>query len=379
MGFVPAPLSLQAQLAWERCTGYARYTLSAIATSLHAPRWSPGELRRILVIKPDHMGDVLLSLPPVRDFVARHEGAAVGYVVASGLAPLLERVPWVREVHRFDSPRYARTGRTSSERDLLAILARDWDLVIDLSNDRAATWTAFRRLSRHRRDVGTIRAREKGRALFGGRGLREEHVTRVFYRALGLDVPSPLVPEPIVPRAEDEAEARERMARAWPGDRPLAAIHAGATWEHRQWPAARFAEVAQALESAGHSVFLLGGPDDRDVSVRIAEMADLSTERVLAGECGLPTTAAALARMSVVVANDGGVMHLAAAQGARVVGIFGPQNPSLFGPIGERAVALYRKIECSPCSQRHCVWGRARCLEPIEVSDVIEAALESSA
>jgi ADP-heptose:LPS heptosyltransferase len=323
------------------------------------------------------MGDVLLSLPPVRDFVAQQPGASVGYVVASPLVPLLERVPWIREVHAFDSPRYARSGQTSSERDLLDILERDWDLVIDLSNDRAATWTAFGRPSRFRRDVGTVRAQRRVRKLLGGRGFAEEHVTRVFYRTLGLPIPDPIVPQPIVPRPEDDANATARISRAWPGDRPLAAIHAGATWEYRRWPSVRFAEVARALERSGASVFLVGGPDDREISLRVAETANLAPERVLAGECDLPTTAAVLARMSVVVANDGGVMHLAVAQGARVVGIFGPTSPTLFGPIGARATTLHRPIECSPCAQRHCVWGRARCLEPIEVADVIAAALDA--
>ena len=375
MGFEPVPLALRAQLAWERWTGYARYAISAFASSLHEPRWNTGDLRRILVIKPDHLGDVLLSLPAVRDFRVAHPNAAIGWVAGSPVAPIVERVPWVAEVHRFDSPQYARTGRVSRPAELREILSRDWDLVIDLSNDRAATWAALSRPSRFRRDVGTVRAREKLRAVFGGPGLREEHVACVFYRALGIVPPDPIVPEPIVPREEDERAATQLLAAGWPGARPLAALHAGATWEHRKWPAARFGDVARALESHGYSVYFVGGPDDRHVSGAGASAAGLAPERNLAGTCDLPTTAAILARMELVVANDGGVMHLAVAQGARVVGIYGPTNPWAFGPIGARASFVYERIECSPCAQRHCVWGRARCLERLDVASVTRAAL----
>ena len=74
--------------------------------------------------------------------------------------------------------------------------------------------------------------------------------------------------------------------------------------------------------------------------------------------------------------NDGGIMHLAATQGTPVVGIFGPTDPRPFGPLGVTSRAIYRERDCSPCSQRHCVWGRTRCLEPIETQDVLDAALE---
>jgi ADP-heptose:LPS heptosyltransferase len=96
---------------------------------------------------------------------------------------------------------------------------------------------------------------------------------------------------------------------------------------------------------------------------------------VLAGELDLPATAAVFARAAVVVANDGGPMHLAAAMGATVVGVYGPTEPGLFGPLGATSVTLYEKRDCSPCGQRHCIWGRARCLEPITIEAVAAAAL----
>jgi heptosyltransferase-3 len=249
--------------------------------------------------------------------------------------------------------------------------------VLDLTNDPASALAALRRPSRHRLDLGTYRLREKAKAAVGrGRGLRAEHVTRVFYRALGAEPPDAIVPEPLVLRDEEKSAAARLLGRGWPGDGPVAAVHAGATWEFRRWPAARFADVCRALERRGFAAVLVGGRDDRAVSQAVVEAAGLRPERNLAGETDLPTAAAVLERCALLVANDGGLMHLAAAQGTPVVGVFGPQTPHVFGPIGARSRALWKQRDCSPCEQRHCIWNRARCLEPVETDDVLAAVEE---
>jgi heptosyltransferase-2 len=350
--------------------------VSAFATARHRAKWPAGTLRRILVIKTDHIGDFLLCLPAVRDFARNEPDAEIGFVVGSDLVPLAERVPWIREVHAFDGPRYSRRRPTSQPARLRQALARGWDLVIDLTNDPAAAMEALRRPSRHRRDVGSFRLREKVRAMVrGDAGLLDTHATDVFYRALGMTPPRPVPPEGIVPREAERAEASRLIARGWPGDRPVVAVHAGATWEFRRWPAARFADVIRELERRGYAAYLIGGPDDRRVSAEIAEAAGLRPERNLAGECTLPVSAAVLSRAAGTVANDGGLMHLAVAQGAATVGIFGPQSPERFGPLGEKSAALWRRRDCAPCAQRHCIWGNARCLDPIESSQVVDTLM----
>ena len=353
-------------------TGYAWYAVSAFATALHRKQWVPGTLRRILVVKTDHLGDFLLCLPAVRDFLAAESDAEVGFVVGSATRELASRVSWIREVHIFDSPRYVRIGRPSPEGTLESIFEKNWDLIIDLTNDRRSALAALSRPSLHRRDVGSFRLRQKLGALGGAPP--ERHAARVFYRALGLVPPDPIVPVRLDLHPEDRARASAALARAWPGDRPLVAFHAGATWSFRRWPAGRFAETAKRLEAQGFSVVFVGGPDDREVSLEVARASGIRESRVLAGELDLPGTAAVLEHCALVIANDGGVMHLAAAMGAAVVGIYGATDPHLFGPIGRKSVFLYQKRDCSPCSQRHCIWGRARCLDPIEIDDVVAAA-----
>jgi lipopolysaccharide heptosyltransferase II len=356
--------------------GYAWYTVSALGTALHTREWARGSLRRILFVKTDHLGDVLLALPAVRDFLATEPNATAGFLGGSWNRAILERVPWISEVHAFDSRRFTRRGRPSPDSALDDILARDWDLIVDLTNDPAIAATAFSRRSRFRRDVGGFRLDAKLRRTAGQSEVRaERHVSRIAYRALGLPVPDPIVPVALRLREEDVGGAAGALARAWPGDRPIAALHAGATWEFRRWPAGRFAELAKRLEAEGFAAILVGGTDDRAVSLEVAHAAGLRESRVLAGELSLAESAAALQRAAIVIANDGGLMHLAATMGAPVVGIYGPTDPDLFGPIGATSTAIIHRRDCSPCSQRHCIWGRARCLEPIEIQEVFAAAL----
>lgn len=377
----PAPLALRAFLAWERISGYGWYGVSALATALHAPLRPTSSIRRLLIVKTDHLGDFLLCLPAVRDFLqslpTSPEKRVVGFVVGTPTRELAEHVPWIDEIYCFDSRTYARRERTSPAKTLEEIFAREWDLIVDLTNDRASALAALSRPSLHRRDVGTYRLRSKLQRLVSKRraDTRQLHISFVNYSALGLPVPSPIVPEPLALRPEEKEKAGTAIARGWPGDRPIAALHAGATWEFRRWAPGRFAELAKRLEGAGYSVFLVGGPNDVEVSREVATSAGLAETRVLAGRLELVATAAVLERAAVVVANDGGLVHLAAAFSTPVVAIFGPTDPALFGPIGASSTFIYKKRDCSPCAQRHCIWGRARCLEPVETEAVFQEAM----
>ena len=161
------------------------------------------------------------------------------------------------------------------------------------------------------------------------------------------------------------------IGRGSPGERPLAVLHAGAMWEHHHWPAGRFAELAKGLERAGFAVFLVGGPDDRAVSMEVAQGAGLRRDARLSRESSISPGPPPSSRARSWWPTMAGAMHLAASMGAPVVGVYGPTDPHSFGPIGENSVWIYRKRDCSPCPQRHCIWGRARCFDPIEMEEVL--------
>ncbi|SFC33564.1 ADP-heptose:LPS heptosyltransferase [Nocardioides terrae] len=111
-----------------------------------------------------------------------------------------------------------------------------------------------------------------------------------------------------------------------------AIVHPGAASGSRRWPAERFAAVAAALRDAGEEVVVTGSPDERDLAERVASLAGLRPEAVLAGRTDLGHLAALVADARLVVAGDTGVAHLASAYATPSVLLFGPTPPSRWGP-----------------------------------------------
>ncbi|SKC10048.1 ADP-heptose:LPS heptosyltransferase [Arthrobacter sp. 49Tsu3.1M3] len=154
------------------------------------------------------------------------------------------------------------------------------------------------------------------------------------------------------PPWEDDVHERQRWVRllqwhgmdADPGDfflnlpavgsaRPSATVvHPGAAYGSRLWPESRFAQVAAALSKTGHDVVFTGSAAERPRAARIAELAGLGQERVLAGQQSLAGFAAIIAESRLVVSADTGAAHLATAYGRPSVVLFGPASPDHWGP-----------------------------------------------
>jgi ADP-heptose:LPS heptosyltransferase len=157
--------------------------------------------------------------------------------------------------------------------------------------------------------------------------------------------------------------------------------NAGELSLERRWPAPRFIELAQRLISAeGWSVVLIGSKAEREYTEGIAHRVASPRCVNLAGELDVSELVYVLSRANVVVTNDSGPMHVAATIGAPTLGLFGPETPVMYGPLGLRARALYRPPSCSPCINVHdnkvasCIYGEPQCLMAIGVDEVHEAA-----
>ncbi|MBF8192525.1 glycosyltransferase family 9 protein [Nonomuraea sp. K274] len=147
-----------------------------------------------------------------------------------------------------------------------------------------------------------------------------------------------------------------------------AIVHPGAAYPSRRWPPERFAEVAAALDD----VVVTGNAEEVPLAMRVAELAGLPPERVLAGRTRLADLIDLVSRSSLVVCGDTGVAHLATAFCVPSVVLFGPVSPKLWGPPpGWRHVALWAGRNGDPHGERPDP-GLLR----IEVSEVVDAALE---
>lgn len=158
-----------------------------------------------------------------------------------------------------------------------------------------------------------------------------------------------------------------------PGER-VVALHAGANWHLKRWPAERFAELADQLsQRLGVAVLFVGGAGDRPLVEGIAGRMR-TKPRVAAGRTTFPQLGVLLKRARLLISNDSGPLHLGLAVGTPVVALFGPTSPALTGPPqGTRAITLFGSIGCPvPCYWLAC--PKNLCLHEISVEQVLDAA-----
>ncbi|TVO62393.1 lipopolysaccharide heptosyltransferase II [Spiribacter vilamensis] len=144
----------------------------------------------------------------------------------------------------------------------------------------------------------------------------------------------------------------------------------------KRWPAASFAALANRYLERGCQVVLLGSDKDSELTRDIAAAAPGVLD--LAGQTTLSQAIDLLAASSVVVTNDSGLMHIAAATSAPVIALYGSSDPQYTPPLSDRAEIIYRGLECSPCFQRHCPLGHLNCLRgitPDHVTHMIDQQL----
>jgi heptosyltransferase-2 len=194
--------------------------------------------------------------------------------------------------------------------------------------------------------------------------------------------------EPLPPRIWVSEQQTAQIVQRWSltvvDGRPWFGLNPGAEYgPAKRWPAERFAAAAIALQRQTRCRWMLfGGGADRETTQQIAsQIQAASNETVLnlAGQTNLPELAAALKMCKLVLTNDTGPMHLAAAVGTPVIALFGSTSPELTGPTFSPASQIVRRpVPCAPCFRRECPID-LRCLKGIDTAQVIEAALKVAA
>ncbi len=154
-------------------------------------------------------------------------------------------------------------------------------------------------------------------------------------RTVGEDIPEgsfyPTYPVP--------ESARRRAAQLLPGDIPRIALHPGSGRAEKRWPIEGFLSLAQRLQQSGYHLVLFGGPEERSLTARLRATLGKAVED-FTGKTDLPETAALLQRCLLLISNDSGIMHLAAAVGVPVIALFLRTDPAHIGPYTPAAIVL---------------------------------------
>jgi len=157
-------------------------------------------------------------------------------------------------------------------------------------------------------------------------------------------------------------------------DQPVAIFCPGAEYgPAKRWPVQYYAELAQQLRAQGCTVWLIGSPKDTEVAAKIVSLGNPSV-RNLCGATDLSDAIALLSCASLVVSNDSGLMHIAAALDRPMLAIFGSSSPQFTPPLSEKAQVLKLDLPCSPCFKRECPLGHFNCMMQLTPSEVSKHA-----
>lgn len=342
--------------------------------------------QRILLMRIERIGDLLMSLEAIADVVAAAPGAEIDLVVGSWNEQIAKGIPGIRRVETLDASWLARNG-SGGHMPALFTRARQWrtqqyDLAFNFEPDirshfLLAASGAAQTAGFHSGGGGPL----LDVALpFDPRRRTGENARRLV--AAVLDVPPRLHPLRLALPTDAKARALELLGSA---RSPLVGVHTSGGREIKQWPPERFGEVAARLANErGATIVLTGSADDR--SLVDAARGSISSGAVidLVGRLDLVTLAAVLERLNLYITGDTGPMHLAAAVGTPVVGIFGPSDPIRYAPSEPHHRIVRIDLPCSPCNRirlppARCVGHTPDCLAGIDADRVYRAALDAIA
>jgi heptosyltransferase-1 len=342
-------------------------------------------VERILIVRLGAMGDVIHGLPALVALRAAFPDAMIGWLIEERWAELLCTLSTPRSGPRSaQSPLVDRVHTVNTRQWRGAPFAvATWErIAASLSDLRAARYEIAIDLQGAVRS--SLLARWSGAPVIYGSAQPRENLATMFYTRQVITNGQHVVEQNLslaeafahrrmrllsaeLPRdaaAEQECDLRLKAY----GARGVALLNPGAGWGAKQWPAERYGQVAKQLSEDGLKVLINFGPGEEDLAGAVENASNGAAETF----SGTLTQLIALTRRaSLFIGGDTGPMHLAAALGIPVVGIFGPTDPARNGPFGTRSVVL--RSSSSSTSYSHVARADEGLLE-ISAAQVIAAA-----
>lgn len=326
----------------------------------------PSQVRRILVIKLRAIGDVLLSTVVLPNLRAAYPEAHIAFLTESPARAVVEGRDDIDRTIIFHPK------RDNILRLFMQLYRERFDLAIDLFCNPRSAQMCF--VTRAPIRVGyPFRGRAWAYTTHVTQRSGEVHNTEFnldALRHLGIPIVERSVTMPV--SASDAAWADDVLAPLRADGRRIVAVNPSGTWSTKRWPLEKFAAMCDVLVRDDHVLpVLLWGPGEEPDVQRIRSL--MQEEALTAPPSTLTQLAALLARCDAMISNDAGPMHIGAATGIPVLGIFGPTNPLLQGPFNPRSTWVRRdQLPCIACNRTSCDIGTI-CMTDLDVATVVEA------
>ncbi len=337
----------------------------------------PSRIRRVLVTKLRHHGDVLLA-SPVLGVLKRHlPEAEIDALVYHDTRDMLSEHPALSRLHLV-----TKRGSMREEWGLLqALRSRRYDLLVHLTSSARGAWLA--RVLRPAVSVAPNHPGKLYRNSFTHLYLHANarHIVECnldALRRIGLwpeESDKKLV---LVAGADAERDAEKHLRDLGLEAGRFILIHPTSRWQFKCWPEKKVAELAIRLSERGFPLLFTSAPDTQETGTIQRILARLPfTASSLAGKLTLKQLAALTARARLFIGMDSAPMHIAAAVGTPVVALFGPSGSDIWGPWKVPARVVTSDHSCRPCGLDGCGGSkRSDCLEIIPTDQVLDAALE---
>lgn len=335
--------------------------------------------QRILVIRLDRIGDVVLSTPVLQALRTAYPDAFLAMMVRPVCRELLDGHPALNEVIIYD-----KDGRHRSLLGTIAFAQRlrryRFETAIVLHPSNRSHWIPWltgipTRIGYDRKSAWLLTHRLPHRKQEGAK--HEAEYALEMLQAFGIEPPAP---KPVIPVRPPAVQRVDQLLREQGIDAAcgLIAIHPSASCISKRWMPERFAQVADRLiEERALQVVLVAGPEDVAHTVAV-ERGMRHRPLNLAGKLSVGELAALLARCRLLLSNDSGPVHIAAAVGTPAVAIFGRNqrglSPARWGPLGPGHVVLHKEVGCEVCLAHNCVID-FKCLTEWSVDEVYQAAV----
>jgi heptosyltransferase-3 len=344
-------------------------------------------IKKILVIKLKHIGDVLLTTPCVRALHETFPGAEISVLLNEGTEAMFRNNPLVKEILLFPRSKIKGSGlfRIQHEISFVSnIRKRRFDMTVDLTSGDRAAWIGFLSRARYRLAYDPQGAGFLGKKYFythlapqmkgmdvhevkKNLGLLEYHDIRCVNPRLELSVSS-----------EDEAAIQKELIEIGLNSPVFVLVHPTSRWMFKCWEDERVAQMIDWIQQdLKTSVIVTCGPDLKEKQ-RIDHILSLcvSSPKKLLGKVSLTQWAALVKRAKLFIGVDSAPMHIAAAQGIPSLSLFGPTGYQNWRPWAVPHIVLVHDCPCARDRQQHCDWSRTRaCMDAISLKEVQEAVV----